>query len=72
MLNVMEETKVIGTAYIDNDVVVHEEGGSFTKEVRTLTKGHTVNVYEENHGWLKIGKNEWIKNDASKIRYVQD
>ncbi|PGF05243.1 S-layer homology domain-containing protein [Bacillus toyonensis] len=72
MLNVMEETKVIGTAYIDQDIEVHAESGNWTDVVRTLTKGNTVNVYAEHGAWIQIGKNEWIKNDTSKIRYVKD
>ncbi|MEK4499998.1 M15 family metallopeptidase [Bacillus sp. FSL R12-0069] len=60
-----------GIAYINGNNVNLRKGPSTGYGIiRQLGKGESYKVWGQSNGWLNLGGNQWIYNDASYIRYT--
>ncbi|SFJ06356.1 N-acetylmuramoyl-L-alanine amidase [Bacillus sp. 71mf] len=69
---VQQSNKEHGVIHINRNNVNLRSGPSTSNHIiRKVQKGEVYKVWGESGNWLKVGKNHWIYNDASYIRYTK-
>ncbi|UGO51062.1 endolysin [Bacillus phage vB_BanS_Nate] len=64
---------VTGTAYITGyNVNMRTGAGTGYSVIRQLNAPESYKVWGMKDGWLNLGGDQWIKNDSSFVRFVQD
>ncbi|ABY46904.1 N-acetylmuramoyl-L-alanine amidase [Bacillus mycoides] len=64
-------TSGTGIAYINgNNVNLRKGPGTGYEVIRQLVKGESYQVFGESNGWLNLGRDQWVYNDSSYIRYT--
>ncbi|PGU88474.1 N-acetylmuramoyl-L-alanine amidase, partial [Bacillus cereus] len=59
-----------GIAYIEGyNVNLRKGPGTSYSKVRQLNKPESYVVWAEKDGWLKLGGEQWIKNDSSYVKF---
>ncbi len=69
---VQQSNKEHGVIHINkNNVNLRSGPATSNRIIRKVQKGEVYKVWGESGNWLNIGKNQWIYNDASYIRYTK-
>jgi len=64
---------VTGIAYITGyNVNMRKGAGTGYSVIRQLNAPESYKVWALKDGWLNLGGDQWIKNDSSFVRFVQD
>lgn len=59
-----------GIAYIEGyNVNLRKGPGTSYSKIRQLNKPESYIVWAEKDGWLNLGRNQWIKNDPSYVKF---
>lgn len=68
-----EPKPITGTAYITGyNVNMRKGAGTGYSVIRQLNAPESYKVWALVNGWLNLGGDQWIKNDSSFVRFVQD